>query len=401
MVDVDRIIIHAPRLPVCLIAISLLSLAASSSAEEVLYEQKLEPNRLPILVPATVGNKACIFEFDTGAGMAFVDPALRTLLGARRASKKVDSFGRFTEVEVFDAPAIRVGAWSLPPSRVGVTDTTHSRTHYGVDIRGYMGVNALKDCSLSLDFDSGRMRILKRDGKDLPGMENLRLKFASDSEPIVKCDLEGKSMEFLIDTGATIYLGLRHEAFVAMAANGMIETNGGRKIGAETGAGRMVHLTGHFTRGQLLGVDLRDVPVDDMNATSVIGLGFLSNFNSVIDLKGGRFFYHRRTHLPPINQGAFPDIGIAFPGGRNAVYRVDPGGPMASAGLKVGDHIVRLGPLQEAEINAFSIDKLCVEHAGEKLEMRVQRWGEDKATVLNLKLPAKEFLRGPPTSQGQ
>jgi len=298
-----RFVGDALRQIVWFITLWLISTTASSADDEVLYEKKLDPFPIPIFVPAGIGGRTFLFELDTGAGMDFVDPALKPLLGMHRENQIVDSFGHLSVMEVFDAPAIKIGGWSLPPSEVGVSDMHRFRNHFGLDIRGYIGMNALKNCSLFLDFDHGRMKILKGSSNVSLGMESLDLGSLGGAQALIKCDLGGKPMEFLIDTGANSFLGLRHEAFAALVANGMIETNGGRKIGADTGAGRMVHLIGHFTRGELLGVNLRNVPVDDTNTTNIIGLGFLLNFNSVIDLKNFKFCYRRRKNIPPIYNG--------------------------------------------------------------------------------------------------
>jgi predicted aspartyl protease len=380
------------------ITLLLLSVAASSAGDEVLYSQKLEPRAFPILVPATIGGKTYTFELDTGATLHFVDPALKPFLGAYRENKQVDSLGHAIDVEIFDAPAITIGGWILPPSKVGVSDMNRFRSLLGVDIRGYIGANALKGCSLFLDFDHERMRILKG-GKAPIGMESLGLASKDDSPPFIRCDLQGKTMEFLLDTGATGYLGLQHEAFVAMVQNGAIDMNGARKTAAETGAGRMVHLTGRFTRGQLLGVNLLNTPVFDANVTNTIGLGFLLNFNAVIDFKNLKFFYQRRKTIPPIYKGTLLGVGIAFPGGRNYIYGLAPLGPMAIAGLKIGDRIVRFGPLKEADINAMSIYRVCLDHPGGTVEVQVQHSGEGKASVLKVKLPEEELVSPPKQSR--
>jgi hypothetical protein len=344
-------------------------------------------------VPATIGGKTYVFELDTGAAMNIVDPALRPFLGAYQGSETVDSFGHFIEVKVFEGPSIGIGRWSLPPSRTGVTDLNHFRTQLGVDIRGYIGTNLLKDYSLSLDYDRGTMEILKDSTRTTLGMESIGLSHLNGSTPFIKCNIDGEtgeSMEFVIDTGSISYLGLRHESFVSMSESGTIEIDGNGMKSVETGSGRTLHRTGRFTRGTLLGVNLRNTPVDDTNSINTIGLRFLSNFNAVIDLKSARFFYKRRSVSPPIYKSVFQDIGITFPGDRNYIFRLDPRGPMANAGLKVGDHIVGLGSLKEAEINAISIYRLCLDHAGEMVELRVQRSGEDDTTTLRVRLPKKE-----------
>ena len=357
---------------------------------EVLYEQKLNPYPFPILLPATIGSKTYLFELDTGASMDIVDPALEPLLGAYKENVKVGSFGRIIEMDIFRAPAITIGGWRLPPSIAGVSEMYRFRIIFGVDIRGYIGVSALKDCLLALNFDRKRMRIVTGHGATQAGMESLDLNSENNAPPRFRADLLGRPVNFLIDTGATHHIGLKHDAFAAMSETGAIKLNPGRRA-VQTGAGQVFHRTGHFTEGELLGVNLAGIPVDETNMTNTIGLGFLLNFNSAIDLKRARFWYQRRKAVLPIYKNAFSDAGITFPGCRNYIYWLDPRGPSAAAGLRPGDHIVRLGPLKEGDINAFSISKLFLDHAGESVEVQVLHSGDDKATTLTMELPEKEL----------
>jgi Aspartyl protease len=373
-----------------LFALLVLSAPDLSVAGEVLYSQALEPRPFPILLPATIGGKTYTFELDTGAGLHFADPALKPFLGAYRETRKVNALGRLIDVDIFDSPSITIGRWSLPPSMIGVSDMNHFRSLLGVDIRGYIGATALDNCSLFLDFDHRRIKIVK--GSEISsGMKSIDLDSTNASPPFIKCDLQGRTVRFLLDTGATSYIGLQHETFVAMVQNGAIDMNAARKSSAETGAGRIIHLTGRFTRGQLLGVNLLNTPVFDANGINFIGLGFLLNFNTVIDFKDLRFFYQQRKVTLPIFKGARLGLGITFPGGRNYIDALAAPGPMATAGLKVGDHIVRFGPLKEAEITAMSIYGVCLDHPGKTIEVQVQHSSEAKTSILKLTLPEKDL----------
>ncbi len=56
---------------------------------------------------------------------------------------------------------------------------------------------------------------------------------------------------------------------------------------------------------------------------------------------------------------------------------------------------MRLGALKEADINIASLYELCLNHAGETLEVEIQRPSEEKPIVTRLKLPEKEFVYPP------
>ena len=72
---------------------SAFSLEAPLSAEEVLYEQKLEPQLIPILVPVSIAGNNYTFIFDSGATYDFLDPALNRFLGRFKEGTSVQASG--------------------------------------------------------------------------------------------------------------------------------------------------------------------------------------------------------------------------------------------------------------------------------------------------------------------
>jgi hypothetical protein len=203
---------------------------------------------------------------------------------------------------------------------------------------------------LSLDFDHQSLKIL-HDASSLGTMESMELAFDDGHLPRIKVDIHGYSAKLIIDTGSNSYVGLEHSLFVKMVIEGKILVNKHPGV-TETASGMTAEVSGHFTSGMLLGMNLEGIPVSDEGSWNVIGLGFLLNFNVVIDLANSRFLYRQRRAPPPIDAATMLGAGFLYPGRRNYVYRLSPeGGAARDAGIKEGDHILRLGTLKETDLN--------------------------------------------------
>jgi len=380
-------------LPVVFFSITRLSLGADKG---VLYLQKLEPYPFVIVVPATIGGTARPFLLNTGVRFHILDSTLKGLLGPYIESRPVTDGGNTGEMRLFEAPEIAVGGWKFAGIEAGVTDFDRIRDMFGMDLRGVIGVDAMKECAVSLDFDHKALKILKGNPSLANGMQTMDLGMNKAGSPMIQAMLGGKTMQFVIDTGFDGYIGLPHDVFEGMVADGMIKEEETGGVQSETAGGAMTQLPAHFTKGRLLGVDLTNIPVRDAHLFSNIGVGFLLDFDVVIDFKNLKFHYKDRGAEPPIAAHKMFGANLRYPRGHNHVYYVSRNaGAALDAGFKVWDHIVRLGPLKEGEINDIAIYELCLNHAGETLEVEIQRPGEERPIVTQLKLPEKIYAYQP------
>jgi len=364
--------------------------AACAGENEILYQQRLDPYPLPILVPATIDGNSYPLMLDTGATVHMFDPALRRFLGPLRQDKIVQTVGGSVDIAFFDAPGITMGHWDLPDSKVGILDCNAFRTHLGSNVRGMIGVSVLRQCALWLDFDHSSLKILQNVTPPA-AMAGLKLSFNSGGVPCVKWDVRGQIIELMIDTGDNSCIGLRHDTFLQLVSDGTIALDRKANARSETANGQVTQLSGRFTKGRLLGMNLTGVPVGDRQESNFIGVGFLLNFNVIVDLQGARLLYQQRKAMSPIQPGVMLGIGFTFPEGRARVDRLAPAGPAARAGIREGDRIARLGPLQQSDLNIYSIYELCLNHARESLPVEILRPGEVRPIVTRLKLPDKIF----------
>ncbi len=405
---------RAPALVAAGLAVVMASVMASSPgrAEEILYEQKLEPYPFPITVPARIGDGTYTFILDTGGGPNGFDPSLSKLLGPPRGTRPASEFRRNLDLTVYDCPPIILGganplstmtpALSLKGDWGGtgprgitllhmlaiISDCARYRADLGIDIRGVLGLSFWNRYALVLDYDHHALRVTIGPFTPPAGMESLDLGTTLDA-PSIRLAIEGTTEDFVVDTGFNGSVGLRDDLFKSFVAKGIIKPSG-EFNGAAGGQSR--DPVGWFNQGQLLGLDLNAVPVVDVGNVNVVGLEFMANFNVIVDFKNAKFWYRDRQAPPAIRLNKMLGAILKFSNGHNHIFEIDPqGGAAREAGLKIWDRIVRLGPLREADLNAVSIYELCLSHANETLDVEVTRPGESQRIIAKLKLPEKQY----------
>jgi hypothetical protein len=411
----------------------------------VLYEQPLKPYPLPPLVPITIGEKTFMFFLDTGTNVSAFDSSMSPILGSPKfvlaledygtpgsksaGAKKSDGSpvgGRRLENQFFDLPASRLGNWPIPPGPVTVLNWEMVRNASGMPMQGLLGSNALENCTFCLDFDRGRLQILKGAVEHPAAMRQLKLVAPAPAKrmlelppsdgkanslrpeerrsyathgPRVILELDGRALEFLVDTGNSSCMTLDRETFAALGSSGVIRVTPGKGGRFVTASGVVMNQTGFFEKGSLMGIDLHGMPVDEGGRNS-LGMRFLVNFNTAIDFQDGNYWYERRAVPPPISPTEMTGITFLYSGGHNRVDVLNARGPAEKAGLKVSDRVIRLGPLKEAEINSETLYELCLHHAAERLEVEYARPGRSKHIVTHLRLPEKMYSF-PPSAEAQ
>jgi len=213
--------------------------------------------------------------------------------------------------------------------------------------------------------------------------------------PSVRIEMEDGNVNAAIDTGQNSFIELQTTTFEKLVASGAItripDSDDSQDI---TAAGSFKSHMGRFTRGNVLGIDLHDVPVVDGRNADLLGLSFLVHFNFVCDLTTQCFYFERRRGEPPINDAAMIGAWFIYPGGHCRVLGMRHG-PAEDAGLRINDAILKLGPLRGRELNAYSIYDLCETRAGQTIDVEYSRAGKEKTFKTQLKLLEKRFTYPP------
>ena len=146
-----------------------------------------------------------LFAVDTGSPFSVLDKSLEPALGKRVATQELfySYYGRRRHAGVFRMPGLYIGTNQLLTSRWVVTDDLTSMTH-GLEVRGILGMDCLRQYCLQLDFMGHKIYFLDPDHAE---NEDLGKAFPlSFSSGLVKVSVQENFCGFkrsgsLIDTG--------------------------------------------------------------------------------------------------------------------------------------------------------------------------------------------------------
>jgi len=271
----------------------------------VLYEQKLRAQPGKIIVPVKVDGATFPMIFDSGCYTPAFDLSMQSHVGRSVGKTTLNVFGGAVGTRLYQAPGMMMGAWTLAPSEAVVMDFARFSAMLGVEVRGVLGTRCLQQAAVDLDFDRERLRFLRhyqppetaapylpREMSD--GWQYLPVKF-NEAGPIITTKLEDVTVHLIVDTGTSAGIGLRRGTFDKLAVRGVIAREPETEADIHQGAnGSFKIRAGRFTRGSLLGIELKDTPVEDDGDVDVLGMLFLLRLNSVLDLAGKRFYFERR-----------------------------------------------------------------------------------------------------------
>jgi hypothetical protein len=263
--------------------------------EDVLCEQKLCVRRGKIIVPVGISGEASSMIFDTGCYIPAFDVSMRSHVGQIVGKTRLNVFGGAMDTELYQAPSMSIGRWMLAPSEVVVMDFARFSAMLGLEVRGVLGTRCLRQTAIELNFDRQQLRFVRhyQAPEKSEGMQYVPLKF-DEAGPIITSKIEEATVHLIVDTGFNVNIGLRHGTFEKLVGSGAIVKVSASKSDVRQGAkGPFTVRVGRFTRGYLLGIDLKDTPVEDDGDVDVLGLQFLSQLNSVLDLPGKRFYFER------------------------------------------------------------------------------------------------------------
>jgi hypothetical protein len=336
----------------------------------------------PIIVPVKIKGKKYPFVVDTGCSISVFDASLRSLLGKPVRWDSTMTANGERVVAVFKPPIAHVGRQPLPRDGVvAVHDVFRElRNKHGVKVWGCLGMDFLKKYAVRIDFDKGRLALLR----SAVGTGGHRLRLAVDRQgPYVAVYMErGKEVEwFLVDTGkfgygsgklwGTTYRSLEEAGKLrtvdwgrTLTANGVTEQNIGRLAWLKLGP--FEHTGLFFSQGV-------------QGGEPVLGLGYWARYQVTFDFPGKAVYLRKGRHYadPDVLDGS--GLMILLKGGRAMVEDVKERSPAAKANIRKGDEIVSIASRKAAGSNLFVLRKLlCGE--GRTVRLIVRR-GEEKREV--------------------
>jgi hypothetical protein len=253
-----------------------------------------------LLLPVKLKGKSYLFMLDTGAPSTCFDTELQTMLG-----EPIDNFDEEgITYPLFRAPDASLGKLSLQHKRyddVQCRDLSQLRKESGLDVRGIIGMDFLRDHAFTFDPDRGQVRFLRSlqsvKGKPLP------ISWRSDLPglPFVDVRIPGISSgaRFLIDTGGcgTCSGSITRPLFGALAQAGGIRIVG--KVFSSDLHGTQTERVG-WLRAMVLGNKNQSNLLFTESRVNILGLNYWSRYVSTFDFARGVMYLQesRRFNEP-------------------------------------------------------------------------------------------------------
>jgi hypothetical protein len=332
--------------------------------------------------------------FDTGAPGLVLDESLKPELGEPMGKITLDHLGTREETDFFASPDIQLGKWRLHSRPVTWAKLSPIRALLGFGVQGILGIGPWPSTAIDFNFDEKRLRFISDFNGESRGVPYVLFKKPqAEMTPILTVSIENTRIDVIIDSGSNACINCKHEAFEKLMSDGSIILDSSQGENEGRTLKRILHgQSGHFSKGTLLGVPLKGMPVQDVGTVNTLGMQFLINLDFTIDYATNRFYFKRRQCEPPLREFFMLGAIVKFLDGALRVANLLPESTAANGNLKEGDEILKLGPLEKRDLSLPKIYALCQNRAGETLEVKVARPGQAQIISTRLKLPPKQFV---------
>jgi len=292
----------------------------------------------PILAKVKVDDREHLFVVDTGATYCVLDSSLREKLGrVRRVQRTV--IGKTTRALRAYRLKARLSVSGVPvpgDSDVLCLDLEQVRQVTGLEIRGILGMQFLRNHVLRLEFDRRKAQLLPagvRPGRDWGRQLSLR---EGDLLlcPYVMVFVGGAGARpFLVDTGARGIGMVARAAFEGAARGKKVETVTATALGAERS---------RSARGSAISIGGFGVPnpVLTEGEQNITGLEMLSRFTVTLDFPRGKIYLAPGQRFGAVDPGYPSGLRLMKDGGRVLVHSVLDNSSAAKAGVERGDRLL-------------------------------------------------------------
>lgn len=333
-----------------------------------------KPGRTKLLaqlteVPAeTIGNLMIVevqrdrsgpwrFLVDTGSSATLVSPEFAVRYGTSEAARQApsvrvrDAAGRATTLQPVTIRKIELGEARFERVQCLIYDCSELSAHLGVRIDGVLGFPLFRETILTLDYPQSRL-IMTAAGAE-PLVPGARIPFNSGVRvPLIPVQLGGRTLLALIDSGNDGPLNLNPTGLDLRYAT---PPRAGSTIGTMAGDRRQE--IGRLDEVLQIGSYVLPQPVVDLtDELSSLGGEILRYFTLTFDQVRGTVTFHRDSSLP-VRSPPKRSSGISFSktGAYWRIAGIIPGSPAASAGLHVGDLVVRINgePVEQWNLQRF------------------------------------------------
>ena len=362
--------------------ISSVEAQAPSQAFSIIEQFSVARGGDILLLPVMIEGKRFSFVLDTGCAQSALDSSTFDLGKPRTFKRFRTPNGVIITVPQHAGPQMLLGNMRLPNRPVITADFAMLRKVTGQDIRGFLGMDYLKDFVCRIDFDSGTVQFLRNRGPQ-PGLP-VRISREEDG-PFVQARISGIGpVKFLIDTGyggrgsGDLVSKLMKELLARKQAIKANETLGTDVSGTiETS---LVAKLDNFTIGEISHRQL----VFSQGTMNLLSLTYLSRYIVTFDFPNNMMYLQKGKTFSDPDLLDMSGLHILREEGKTVIAKVDRGSPADAVGIIPGDMIVTTAGKPADQISLFQLRRgLCNE--GQRVSLTIRRGDRDIETALLLK----------------
>jgi hypothetical protein len=330
-----------------------------------------------LIVPVQVGGKTYAFCIDTGCVQNVYDSSLRGILGDRLPDSLIDTPNGICNIQQYREPTATIGKLAFKTGNpVCVTDLGNLRAATGHKIYGLIGLDFLKQYTVRIDFDRGKLYFLREPGPQ-PGAAITMVN--GPLGPGIDADLPIGKHRFVIDTGYRGHSGgLRKDAYDLLMALGHLHLVAEEK--AQTVGAVTKHVCGSLDSLSIGSFRHREL-VFNREENSYLGLSYLSRFNVIFDFPRSTLYVTKSQYYNSSDPVGLSGLHLLRRNGLDVVRAVDQNSPAEKSGIKPGDILFRLDGKPVSQQRIHSLWK-CLRTPNPRLSITIRRNQEELTTII-------------------
>jgi hypothetical protein len=363
----------------CLLLWSIVTKYSNPPAAEFTIEKG---PRL-IQVPVTANGKTLSFCIDTGACKTVFDASLRPMLGAHQGRTTVAMSSGILAVDLFGCPPASVGGLDLSGiGSVACYDLTQVRQLSGKEIYGVLGMDILRNFSIEIDFDDGKLRLWKTAPASWQKKHKpVTIAYDNSNRPYVVLTLPGERPEqFMLNTGSNTST-LRDGRFEELFQHGLLIAS--MPYSGYATAGTLRGQTGYVSTLRLEPYSHENIRMD-RDPFSAIGVRYLSRYKCRLDFPNNVAYFERGSRFSFSDPVATSGLSILQINGEKVIYSVERGGPGAAQALQSGDVILTVEGRKATECDMASLHEILTRQAGARVPLQLRRNSQPFSVTLEL-----------------
>jgi hypothetical protein len=334
--------------------LSALGPAQAAQDENVIDVFEVAKSGDLLLIPVDVGERHCSFILDTGSSVNVIDAKFRDALVPIGKNGRINGSG---SSQLYVSPGVSVGSRGLQlVGRALSTDLSGFKNASGQNIDGIVGMEFLRSYVVQIDFDKGRVSLLKNSehvaGVRTPMTFKLMVPTIDVDLPVV-----GK-IPFAIDTGCIGFRNgqLKRDIFDTLVAAKQVSILDATTVD-RTAEGDIENQIGILAE-QSVG-DLRhDSQVYTTGTVNLLGNGYLSRYTVTFDFPKRILVMQRGKRFSWTAAISRASIDLVTVDGALIVRDIDPDSFAWRSGMRQGDRIVAVVGNDRDEMTLFSVADL-------------------------------------------